>query len=219
MPIELADLIRENKAAFDRYAELLIRWNRKINLTAITDPAQIEELHFMDSLSVAAWLKEIVSRETKILDVGTGAGFPGLPMKIALPNLDVTLVDSVKKKCDFLKEVVRSLSLPSVQVIHDRLDGKKSLDRFDLVVSRAAFKLKELLLYAKPNLKPGGAVVAMKSMGIDAEIQEARSILEPFHFSSLESMVYRLPTSGQKRQLVIYKLRHASPRPSPSSSA
>lgn len=204
-PTELTDLVRENKAAFDRYAELLIRWNQKINLTAITDPHQIDELHFADSLSVAAWLKN-VSRETypsgipapKLLDVGTGAGFPGIPMKIVLPSLELTLVDSVRKKCDFLKELVRTLRLTGVRVIHDRLNGKKSLGQFDLVVSRAAFKLKELLVYAKPNLKPDGAVVAMKSMGIEDEIQEAQA-------SNLESVTYELPVSGQKRQLVIVR--------------
>lgn len=194
-PIELTDLIRENHAAFDRYADLLIRWNQKINLTAITERRQIDELHFADSLSVAAWLKNAGMPHLKVLDVGTGAGFPGIPMKIALPDLELTLVDAVKKKCDFLKEVVRALSLSGVQVIHDRLDGKKSLGQYDLVVSRAAFKLKEFLLYAGPNLKRGGLVVAMKSIEIKEEIQEAQA--------RLESVVYRLPHSNQKRQLII----------------
>lgn len=198
MPADLQALLREHKAAFDRYAEILIRWNQKINLTAITDPAQIDELHFLDSFSVAAWLKENVSRETKILDVGTGAGFPGLPIKIVLPELEVTLVDSIKKKCDFLKEVIRTLSLTNVHVIHDRLDGKKSIGLFDFVISRAAFKIKELLALARPNLKPGGMIIAMKSMGIEEEIEEAQP-------ATMEFIVYELPQSHQKRQLVIVR--------------
>src|SRR5262249_27872914 len=124
----LVEIFQKHHAAFDRYQSLLLKWNDKINLTAITAPEEIVEKHFLDSLALIPalslwWPAQNVSRETfseglTLLDIGAGGGFPGLPLKIALPSLRVTLVDSVKKKCDFIKEVIRALGLSDVEVRH-----------------------------------------------------------------------------------------------------
>lgn len=202
---DLNALYQGHKASFERYRDLLIRWNSKINLTAITLPAEIDELHFIDSLAITAWLREtgIVSRET--FDIGAGAGLPGLPLKIIDPSINLTLIDAVKKKCDFMKEVARSLSLTQVNVIHDRVDQKKSFGQFDLVVSRAAFKLKDLMSYARPSLKPSGFLVAMKSLEIEAELKEAESSADELGYSKADFFQYMLPQSNQNRQLVVLK--------------
>jgi len=204
---DLLAIYLERKDQFDRYAELLIRWNAKINLTAITDHRQIEELHFVDSLAVAAWLREEnVSRETfRISDIGAGGGFPGIPIKIVQPEIELALIDAVKKKCDFMKEVVRSLSLNRIHVIHGRVDGEQNFGRFDMVVSRAAFKLKDLMLHARPNLSEKGVLVAMKSIDIREELDEALSKMNSLGFASLEQVSYLLPYSRQERQLVIVR--------------
>ena len=211
MSLKPIEIYQEHKDLFDRYQSLLLKWNQKINLTAITDPEEMIEKHFVDSLSLVPlllrWLSlsENVSRETfspSLLDIGSGAGLPGLPLKIAFPNLRLTLVDAVKKKCDFLKEVIRSLSLKEAEVRHETLRGQ-SIGVFDVVVSRATFSLKEYLSLAVPQLKPQGIVVAMKGPEVESEVHEAREALRSFHLKPFESVSFELPHSKSQRRILM----------------
>lgn len=191
MNYQPAELLSSHKEEFQRYSELLLRWNQKINLTAITDPHLIWEFHFLDSLFL---ITQMVSRET-VLDMGSGAGLPGLALKIVDPTLKITLIDSVKKKCDFMKEVVRTLSLKDVTVIHGRVTPEESIGQFDVVVSRAAFKMKDLIQMARPNLKSEGRLIAMKSGDVESEIQGIQG--------PIEKIEYTLPSSAQRKLLTV----------------
>lgn len=205
-PIEIYQRHREE---FDKYIELLIKWNKKFNLTSIDSRDEIVELHFIDSLSL---LPHLVSRET-VLDIGSGAGFPGLPIKIACQELKVTLVDSMKKKCDFMKTVIREVGLDGISVVQKRVGENESIGEFDVVVSRATLKLEKLIRIAAPNLKPDGLLIAMKGVEVAQEIAEAEMALKVCGFLPVREVIYELPRSGKKRKLVV-----ASISPSPEST-
>jgi 16S rRNA (guanine527-N7)-methyltransferase len=214
----LGDLYRRHQEAFDRYQALLLKWNEKINLTALTSPEEIQEKHFLDSLALLpaldSWLApKNVSRETflegrSLLDIGSGGGFPGIPLKIVVPSLKVVLVDSVRKKCDFLKEVIRALSLKEIEVRHLTLSSDACPDTFDLVVSRAAFSLTDFLKLGAPCLNSMGWMVAYKGMGLEKEIQEAEGLRQLNHFLPFESYLYKLPLSQTSHQLLL--TRHST---------
>jgi 16S rRNA (guanine527-N7)-methyltransferase len=216
-----AEFYQRHRDLFDRYQLLLLKWNQKINLTAITDPSAIVEKHFLDSLSLLPaliqWLPDFfpanVSRETfspevfesvrlSVLDIGSGAGFPGIPLKVVTPQLQLTLVDSVKKKCDFLKEVVRSLSLTQVKVRHETLKGQ-SIGAFDVIATRATFDLKAYLSLAVPNLKPGGIIIAMKGLEIEEEMGRADEVLKANKLKPFESVRTTLAESRSERQILM----------------
>ena len=190
MNIPPLDLYESHRDQFERYLELLLKWNKKINLTSIIDPECVKELHFIDSLFL---IPHIVSRET-LLDIGSGNGLPGLAIKIVCPEIEVTLVESVKKKCDFMKEVVRSLQLKGVTVLHQTLKEGDSIALFDVVVSRATFKMDQLTRLAVPNLKPDGVVIGMKGVNVEEEIKNLRSV---------QTVGYTLPFSGRSKNLLI----------------
>lgn len=204
------ELYQSHRATFDRYQSLLLKWNQKINLTAITAPHEIVEKHFLDSLALIDVSRETffqgnVPRETlSVLDIGSGGGFPGLPLKIALPSLHMSLLDATKKRCDFLKEAIRSLSLSSIQVLQETLTGQ-SVGLFDVIVTRATFSLSQYLALAIPNLKPQGAILAMKGLEIDDEIREAQEALKDSDFKSFAVLPYELMPSQQKRQIILVK--------------
>lgn len=208
------DLIRSQSQTFEKYLHLLLKWNSKINLTAITDPDRINELHFLDSLAPLPLLDQKlesagqnVSRETflpvSVLDIGAGAGFPGLPLKIVRRDIALTLIDAVKKKCDFMKEVVRQLHLKDVTIEHRRLTPEIKIGSFDLIISRAAFSLAELINLAIGQLKPEGLIVGMKTIDIEEELEVAKR--EALRFGLLiDQRIYELP-GGIKRQLVVFR--------------
>jgi 16S rRNA (guanine527-N7)-methyltransferase len=147
---ELSDKIRA-------YIALLLKWNRTISLTTVTDPAEILKFHFGESLFAASLLDFAQSR---LADVGTGAGFPGIPLALAVPTLEVTLIESIAKKCAFLSEVVRELDLQNVRVIRSRMEDVQSGEQlFDFVAARALGHHDDLLAWAKKNLSAEGQVV------------------------------------------------------------
>lgn len=250
--MEIEKIYKGHERAFQKYRDLLFKWNEKINLTAITDPKEIEELHFMDSLSLVPAIQsrfpsKIVSRETlysggdpalhpeppigigtcdivrsvrsdgvnpirpvltrcegiTLLDIGSGAGLPGLAVKIACPEIEVTLVDSVKKKCDFIKTVARGLSLKGVTVIHHRMTEEDRLGDFDVIVSRAAFKMDKLIQLSRPNLKDSGIIIGMKGFEVTDEIEACAPLIKKYGLSPIEEKIYELPYSKQKRKLLI----------------
>ncbi len=209
----LVERLKNQKELFDRYRAILLKWNQVINLTAITQPEEIDELHFMDSLALAFVIEsQNVSRETfcfaptkdslAILDFGSGGGFPGLVLKIAHPEWNLTLVDAVRKKCDFMNAAAREIGV-DVQVVHTRLTPVKPLRLFDLFVSRATSKLPELVELAGAHLKPGGFLMSMKGPESDEEIQSAQGMLSKNSLSAIEIVEYQLPHSKAHRRIII----------------
>ena len=148
--------------AFELYLKELLKWNRKINLTSIRSEKGIVLKHFLDSLSVYP----LVPNYSSILDIGSGAGFPGIPLKIVQPTLEITLIDSVRKKVDFQRQIIRMLCLKGMKSIHGRVQDKETLKdlggQFDITLSRAFSDLQTLLILSFPFLKEGGKVIAMK---------------------------------------------------------
>lgn len=161
------------KAAFDRYAEMLTERNEKVNLTAITDPEEIRVKHFIDSLAAV----DIIPDGAKVLDIGSGAGFPGIPLKIVRDDLAVTLLDSVNKKVAFLCDVIADLGLKNITAVHARIEDFPYKAEFDIVVSRAVAELTTLAEYALPFVKVGGTFVAYKSEKAEAEAAAAENAI------------------------------------------
>jgi 16S rRNA (guanine527-N7)-methyltransferase len=164
---------------FNLYLKELIEWNKKFNLTAVTDPDEIRIRHFEDSLSV---LQAIDLKDQKVLDVGAGAGFPGIPLKIVRPNIKLTLIDSTRKKVEFLNHIIKLLKLDHAEAIWGRAEvlgsDPKYKGKFDVVVSRAVAKLPLLIKYCLPFLRPGGVFVAMKQENVEEETKQARNNLK-----------------------------------------
>ena len=192
-------LYRDHQAQFDLYRDLLLKWNETINLTAITAPDQIREFHFLDSLFLVPHLTPIhenVSRETfSLLDIGSGPGLPGMAIKIVCPDLQVTLVDAVKKKCDFMKAVIRALGLTNIQVLHRTIKEGEAIGQFDFIVSRATFKMAQFIKMAMANLVPDGKILAMKGFEVMEEMKACQVPIQEF--------VYTLPCSQQRRKVLV----------------
>lgn len=180
---------------FSKYLQLLLKWNAKINLTAITDPKKIIEEHFIDSLAAVNSL----DGSTKILDVGSGGGLPGIPLAIAIPTASITLSESIKKKADFLKEVVRRLKLPNVTVENLRLDAKSNTGPFDAIVSRGTMDLNELIAVSIHLLSKNGQIISYKGPDLYNEIKEVKR-------GEIQTTIksYKLPYSEKERYLAIF---------------
>lgn len=179
-----------------RHVDLLLKWNKSINLTAITDPDEVVEKHVLDSLAVVAVLPS-----GSLLDAGSGAGFPGIPAAIARPDLEVTLVDSVQKKVAFLKNTLAELRLPKVKALAVRLQGdpaEEELQRVHAAVSRAFAAPLEWLTLAEQYVLPGGVAICM--LGPSEEVPEQVGGLK-----LQETLRYQLPYSKAQRRLAIYK--------------
>jgi len=159
---------------FEKYQELLLEWNEKINLTAITEEGEILNKHFIDSLTCAAYIKDNES----VIDIGSGAGFPGIPIKIVRPNAKMTLLDSLNKRIVYLKDVIEKLGLLNIDAIHGRAEefGRNAAyrEKFDVVTARAVANLKVLSEYCLPFIKVGGRFVCMKGSEYQAEIDDAK---------------------------------------------
>jgi 16S rRNA (guanine527-N7)-methyltransferase len=191
---------------FVRYCQELSVWNEKINLfsRSLSDDDLLG--HFSDSLTAAEFLPH---KESAVLDMGSGGGLPGIPLKIAIPTLKISLLDASRKKTSFLKHVVRTLQLTGMKVIHGRAEQIKEdavyRGAFDTVISKAAFKLPQFLRLGAFFLAPGGVLIAMKGMDIHGEIKEAEATaaVSGLHLSA--SQVVTLPLTGDQRRLLIYK--------------
>lgn len=157
------------RAAFDRYAEMLTERNEKVNLTAITDPYEIRVKHFTDSLAAI----DLIKTGATVLDIGSGAGFPGIPLKIARDDISVTLLDSVNKKVAFMNDVIADLGLKNIEAVHARIEDFPHKGEFDVAISRAVAELTTLAEYALPFVKVGGTFVAYKSEKAEAEAAAA----------------------------------------------
>ena len=184
-------------------AKELLRWNRTHNLTAIIDPAEIREKHLADSLT----LLPLLGTATRLLDLGSGAGFPALPLKIACPALEVVSVDAVGKKIAFQRHVARSLKLAGFTAVHGRAEDLPGApccrDGFDLVTARALGSLPLLARLAAPCLVPGGRLIAMKGSEGESELAAGQAELATLGFTCTGHHSLRLPVSGAERCLLV----------------
>jgi len=192
-------------AQFQVYLKELQTWNARVNLTGLKSPRDMVIKHFLDSLAILPFLEDAPS----LADLGSGAGFPGLVLKLARPDLSVTLVESRGKKAAFLEYLAGLWQLPGLEIIQVHLTPKLAREwgpRFAVVISRAAFSLKYFLELAAPLLLPGGRALALKGPGLSPqEIQEAQKLLTRVQLGSLEFTEIQLPISREPRLLVIAK--------------
>lgn len=199
---------------FLEYYELLLEWNQKMNLTAITEYDDVMKKHFVDSLSLIKAYD--VSRKVSVIDVGTGAGFPGLALKIAYPDLRVTLLDSLNKRIRFLDGVIERLGLSGVETIHGRAEDfakpDKLREQFDLCVSRAVANLSSLSEYCLPFVKQGGLFISYKSEKISEEITAAARAVSLLGGALKTQVEFTLPDSDIYRNLVVIEKKKATPK-------
>ena len=198
---------------FDRYQELLVEWNQKMNLTALTEPKDVAIKHMIDSVSVydEKWFSEGMS----VIDVGTGAGFPGLPLKNLCPSLKVTLLDSLNKRVKFLETVVSELGLSDIVCVHARAEEaarqKQYRERFDAVVSRAVARLPILAEYDLPFVRVGGFFAAMKGAKYEEEAEEAKKAVKLLGGGETVLREIKLPGLEDKRGIIYIRKEKKTP--------
>lgn len=194
---------------FYKYYELLIEWNKVMNLTAITELDEVISKHFIDSLSLIRAVKDLSGLDSSVIDVGTGAGFPGIPLKIAFPELKLTLLDSLNKRIKFLNEVIEKLGLDKIETIHGRAEdyGRdvKYREQFDFCVSRAVANAATLSEYCLPFVRVGGCFFPYKSGKIDEELEAGRKAIRALGGDIEEIIRFELAGAEADRALVVIK--------------
>jgi len=209
------DLTDKQIEQFLKYYEMLIEKNKVMNLTAITEYDEVIEKHFLDSISLCQVYD--LSKPVKILDMGTGAGFPGVPLKIAFPEVEITLADSLNKRIKFLDEVVAELGLEKVTTIHARAEelarNKEHRESYDLVVSRAVANLSTLGEYCIPFVKIGGNFISYKSGEVDEEVNAAGKAIKIL--GGQIKNVYKFDLLDQKRSFVTIEKIKTTPKTYP----
>ena len=196
---------------FHKYMNLLIEWNKKINLTAIVKPEEIILKHFIDSLTINTYIDE----NQMIVDVGTGAGFPGIPIKIYRPDLKVVLVDALNKRINFLNEVIQELELKNIETVHSRIEdfGKnnKYRESFDIVTARAVANLSVLSEYLLPLANIGGKCICMKGNEVSEECDNGKKAIEILGGKILNIDSFQLPGSNISRNIIVLQKTKKTP--------
>lgn len=208
-------LLKEQYGKFYAYMELLIEWNEKMNLTAITDPKEIILKHFVDSLTIAKYVKE----DKSIIDMGTGAGFPGIPIKIYRKDIKVVLADSLNKRIKFLDEVIDKLKLENVETIHCRAEelgkNKQYREKFDYATSRAVANLSTLSEYLMPFVKLNGKCIFMKTIEVEEELEKAKKAIKTLGGKIEKVDKFEIPESDLGRSIIIVKKEKITPNKFP----
>lgn len=198
-------LIDEQYQKFYNYMNLLIEWNKKINLTAITSEKEIIIKHFVDSLTILKYIPQ----EANIIDVGTGAGFPGIPLKIVKDDIKITLLDSLNKRIKFLDDVINKIELKNIRAIHGRAEeyahNKEYREKFDIATSRAVANMSTLSEYLLPFVKIDGMVVAMKGSEINDEINKSKKAINVLGGNLIKIDNFNLPNSDYERNIILIK--------------
>ena len=197
---------------FTIHALELMKWTKKINLTTITDPLEIAVKHFLDSIAPVP----IIPPDASLLDIGSGGGFPGIPLKILMPSLSVTLIDASRKKISFLKHMIRILALDDIEACHTRAEDLVRdhiyANTYDVIISRALFSMDNFALMALPLLLKGGIVIAMKGKVSEEEVKSLRLLINKKYISkdnkndfTLVLKKYKLPYLKAERSIVVLK--------------
>lgn len=201
---------------FYEYMMLLLQWNQNINLTAIVEPKEIILKHFIDSIMLYRFIEE---KDKKIIDIGTGAGFPGLPLKILYPEKEIILLDSLQKRINFLEEVKNKLQLKEIQCLHGRAEelakNRSYRENFDISVSRAVARLNVLVEYMLPFTKVGGKCICMKGPKSEEELEEAKHAIEILGGEIQNNEKIFLPETDMQRNYIVIKKVKNTPKQYP----
>lgn len=202
---------------FDKYFHMLVEWNEKMNLTAITDQPSVYLKHFFDSIS-AAFYVDMTGKKT-ICDVGAGAGFPSIPLKICFPELAVTIVDSLNKRISFLNELASELQLDHVNFVHSRAEDfgqdPKYREKFDIVTARAVARLSVLSELCVPLVKEGGVFISMKGAAAEEELQDAKKALSVLGGELVNEFSFNLPMEESERTIFLFNKTKKTPKKYP----
>ncbi len=201
----------EQLQKFYQYMNLLIEWNEKINLTAIVEPKEIILKHFIDSLTIIPYIKPNES----VIDIGTGAGFPGIPIKILREDLKITLLDSLNKRIKFLDEVIKELGLENINAVHARIEeyakNKQYREKYDVATSRAVANLTTLSEYMLPMVKVKGRAICMKGSEVSDEISKSKKSIKILGGEIVNIEEFTLPKSDNKRNLILIEKTKNTP--------
>ncbi|MGD6782365.1 16S rRNA (guanine(527)-N(7))-methyltransferase RsmG [Sutcliffiella horikoshii] len=210
-------LSSQQLSQFDTYYKLLVEWNEKMNLTAITDEEEVYLKHFYDSTTASFYVD--LNQELSLCDVGAGAGFPSIPLKICFPNLKVTIVDSLNKRITFLQNLANELGLKNVHFVHDRAEtfGKNAdyREKFDLVTARAVARLSVLSELCLPLVKEGGMFVPMKAAAASDELEKGKKALQILGGKLEKVHSFSLPLEESERNILIINKIKSTPKKYP----
>lgn len=203
----------EQLAQFETYYELLVEWNEKMNLTGITEKPQVYEKHFYDSITPAFYYD--FTKVGSVIDVGSGAGFPGIPLKICFPALELTILDSLNKRLIFLQEVVKQLGLTHVSFVHSRAEDagrdKKYREQFDIATARAVARMNVLAELCMPFVKPGGSFLVMKGSNVEEELTEGKKAIKVLGGKTEKVETFDLPEEQSERNIVMIRKQQKTP--------